>query len=464
MKSPLLSIWATAVFLTFVSQPVQSAGGKQCVCELKNAQRPFPMDKLDNIGTMASQCNRSITPNQMEEMDVLTLGLQRRLEQLKDSMAVLEKEDDGELYGAVSLRIIELELAEVMELMAKLKRKTQSNQQLSQATSNQVQNMMKEMKNLEEFDHMQVMKKHWENQRIKRDLAVCQQGLQVTPQPPTPARGHCPQGQLVSVSGPRTYSLTQYGTSYSYGAWGKDPNPPPGKENMHWLVALTSSNVFANYVRQYSSLSTIVVGVGHTDTVIAPSNPTTNTIQGPNVVMYGDALYYGCYNTPSICRFNMTARTVTNVALPQNSGFNNKFPFGHLEAAYIYSDLDFATDESGVWVIYTSPENFGNIIISKVLTDSPPALEKTWKTSLHKRTATNTFMACGVLYATRYVDKETEEIFYSFDTVTGEERYDLKIQIKKMLTNVQSLNYNPQERMLYMYSDAYILSYDVIFR
>ncbi|KAL6480781.1 hypothetical protein MHYP_G00118140 [Metynnis hypsauchen] len=464
MKSPLLSIWATAVFLTFLSQPVQSAGGKQCVCQLKNSERPFPMDKLDNIGTMASQCNRTITPDQMEEMDVLTLGLQKRLEQLKDSMAVLEKEDDGQLYGAVSLRIIELELAEVTELMDKLKRTTRSRQQQSQATSSEIQNMMKEMKNLEEFDRMQVVKKHRENQGIKKHLAVCQQGLQVTPPPPTPARGHCPQGQLVSVSGPRTYTLTQYGTSYPYGAWGKDPNPPPGKESMHWLVALTSSSVYANYIRQYSSLSTIVVGVGPTDTVIASSNPTTNTIQGPNVVMYGDALYYGCYYTPSICRFNMTAHTVTTVALPQNSGFNNKFPFGHLDTTYTYTDLDFATDESGVWVIYASPENFGNIIISKVKTDSPPALGKTWRTSLYKRTVTNTFMACSVLYATRFLNKETEEIFYSFDTVTGEERYDLRIQIKKMQTNVQSLNYNPQDRMLYMYSDAYILSYDVIFR
>ncbi|KAL7885347.1 hypothetical protein AOLI_G00056420 [Acnodon oligacanthus] len=467
MKSPLLSVWATAVFLTFLtflSQPVQSAGGKQCVCELKNSERPFPMDKLDNIGTTASECNRNITPDQMEEMDVLTLGLQRRLEQLEDSVAVLEKEDDGELYGAVSLRIIELELAEVLELMAKLNRTIRSHQQLSEATSTKLQSVMEEMQDLEEFDNMQVVKKLQENQRMKRDLANCQNELQVTPHPPTPAPGHCPQGQLVSVSGPRTYTLTQYGTSYSYGTWGKDPNPPPGKENMYWLVALTSSNVYTNYIRQYSSLSTIVVGVGPTDTVIAPSNPTTNTIQGPNVVMYGDAVYYGCYNSPSICRFNMTARTVTNVALPQNSGFNNKFPFGHLDTTYVYTDLDFATDESGVWVIYTSPDNFGNIIISKVLTDSPPALGKAWRTSLHKRTATNTFMACGVLYATRFLNKETEEIFYSFDTVTGEERYDLRIQIKKMQTNVQSLNYNPQDRMLYMYSDAYILSYDVIFR
>ncbi|KAK3535357.1 hypothetical protein QTP70_010018 [Hemibagrus guttatus] len=274
----------------------------------------------------------------------------------------------------------------------------------------------------------------------------------------------CPQGQLVNVNGPRTYSLTQYGTSYSYGAWGKDPKPASGKEGMYWLVALTSSNAFANYVRHYSSLSTILVGVGPVDSVIASSNPTTNTIIGPNVVQYGDALYYGCYNTPAVCRFNISTRSVTNTPLPQNSGFNNKFPFGHLDATYIYTDLDFATDESGVWVVYTAPDNFGNVILSEVIEGNPPSLGRSWRTSLHKRTATNTFMACGVLYATRFLDKQTEEIFYSFDTETMEERYDLNIHLKKMQTNIQSLNYNPQDRMLYAYSDAYIVSYDAVFQ
>uniref|UniRef100_A0A8B9JEV3 Si:ch211-194m7.5 n=2 Tax=Astyanax mexicanus TaxID=7994 RepID=A0A8B9JEV3_ASTMX len=320
------------------------------------------------------------------------------------------------------------------------------------------------MQELEEFDHMQVVKKQQENQRMRRDLDNCQHQLHSTAEPPTPPPGNCPQGQLVNVSGPRTYTLTQYGTSYSFGAWGKDPNPSPGKEQVYWLVALTSSNIFSNYIREYNSLSTIIVGVGPTDTTIAPSNPTTNTIQGPNVVMYGDAVYYNCYNSPSVCRFNMTSRTVTNVALPLNSGYGNKFPFGHMDGTYTHTDMDFATDESGVWVIYSSPENFGNIIISEVLAGSPPVLGRSWRTSLHKRTVTNTFMVCGVLYATRFLNKETEEIFYSFDTETSTESYRLRIHIKKMQPNIQSLNYNPGDRMLYMYSDAHILSYEAVFQ
>ncbi|KAB5571639.1 hypothetical protein PHYPO_G00227380 [Pangasianodon hypophthalmus] len=461
MKSSLSFVWTAAFFLALFSQCVS---GKDCVCELKNLVRPFPVEKLDSIRTAANQCVKSMNAAELLEVDVLMLGLQRRLEQLEKSVSVLEKEDDGDLYGAVSLRIIELELAEVLELMGKLQKTINSHKQLSESTATKVKNMTEGMQELEAFDLSHVVSKQRENQRIKRDLAECQHELQATPQPPAPRPRRCPQGQFVNVTGPRTYALTQYGTSYYYGAWGKDPKPAPGKEDMYWLVALTSSNAFANYVRHYSSLSTILVGVGPVDTVISSSNPTTNTIIGPNVVQYGNALYYSCYNSPSVCRFNISTRSISNTPLPQNSGFNNKFPFGYLDTTYIYTDLDFATDESGVWVVYTAPDNFGNVILSEVKEGSPPSLGRTWRTSLHKRTATNTFMVCGVLYATRFLDKQTEEIFYSFDTETREERYDLKIHIKKMQTNIQSLNYNPRDRMLYAYSDSYIVSYDAVFQ
>ncbi|KAK3536105.1 hypothetical protein QTP70_029258 [Hemibagrus guttatus] len=334
----------------------------------------------------------------------------------------------------------------------------------SEITATKLENMTEGMRELEGFDLSHVVSKQQENRRIKRRLAECQQECHATPQPPTLRPRRCPQGQLVDVIGPRTYGLTQYGTSYSYGAWGKNTKSAPGKEGMYWLVALTRSNAYANFVRHYSSLSTILGGVGPVDSPISSSNPSTNTIVGPNVVQYGDALYYGCYNTPAVCRLNISTCSVTNTPLPQNSGFNNKFPFGHLDATYIYTDLDFATDESGVWVVYTAPDNFGNVILSEVIEGSPPSLGRSWRTSLHKRTATNTFMACGVFYATRFLDKQTEEIFYSFDTETTEEHYDLNIHLKKMQTNIQSLNYNPQDRMLYAYSDAYIVSYDAVFQ
>ncbi|XP_028848219.1 olfactomedin-4-like [Denticeps clupeoides] len=462
MNCSPVSVWMAAVVIS--SFLTQIGSSRDCVCELINSEETFPTEKLKSIQVAATRSNYSINSAKMFEVDALLLGLHHRLVHLQENMALLESEDDGGLYGAVSLRIIENELVEILELVAKLNGTNQNHQRLSGETSAQLRHMSTVLKELEKFDHGHVATKLEENKRLKRSLIQCQEQLHATPPPPTQPTEKCPQGHLVKVEGPRVYTATQYGTSYPYGSWGRDPVPVAGKEKLFWLVALTSSNVFANYVRMYSGLSALIAGSNMGDVTIAPSNPTTNTIHGPNVVLYNNTLYYGCYNTPSVCSFNMTDRTVTSVALPKNSGFNNKFPFCHLEACYPHTDLDLATDESGVWVMYTSPENYGNVIINKVIPGAPPSLGQAWLTSLHKRTATNTFMVCGVLYATRYVDKETEEIFYSFDTETGLENYNVNIHLKKMHPNIQSLNYDPTDRKLYVYSDAYVLTYDTIFK
>ncbi|XP_029552024.1 olfactomedin-4 [Salmo trutta] len=460
MKSSLVF---TLMFTGLVSILPQSSPS-DCVCDLKNSEHPFPHDKLQTVENGASKCTKNITPQQAMEVEGLLLGLKRRLPQLEADVSVLEQEDDGDLYGTVSLQVIENELSVIQNLIAKLNSTTHSHQRLNTDTAEQLQKLKEEMGKLEKFDNMQVVRGKEVNKRLRRDLDQCQNGHHPTAPPPEPAPGNCPLGHLRSVTGPNTYSVTEYGASYAYGSWGRDPKPAAGKESWFWIVPLTSSNVFSNFVRLYSSLSSLVVGVSVPGSVaIHSSNPTTNTIQGPNVVMYGDALYYNCYNKDAVCRFNITAKTVTTMDLPKGTGFNSKFNFCHLDACYGYTDMDLATDESGVWVIYSSPDNFGNLVLAEVVPDSPPTLGRTWTTSAHKRAVTNTFMACGVLYATRYLSKEAEEIFYSFDTVSGRERYDIGMEIKKMSTNIQSLNYSPVDHMLYAYSDSMVVSYKVHF-
>ena len=143
--------------------------------------------------------------------------------------------------------------------------------------------------------------------------------------------------------------------------------------------------------------------------------------------------------------------------------YNSKGNFCHLDECYPFTDLDLATDESGVWVIYTTTQDFGNLVLSKVEEGEVPTLGQTWKTSVYKQGVTNTFMACGVLYATRYISKDMEEIFYSFDTTTGQERFNIGIFISKISPNILSLNYSPVDHMLYAYCDTHMVSYKVLF-
>lgn len=114
-------------------------------------------------------------------------------------------------------------------------------------------------------------------------------------------------------------------------------------------------------------------------------------------------------------------------------------------------------------MVYSTTQDFGNLVLSKVEEGDPATLGQTWHPPVYKSGVTNTFMACGVLYATRYVDKNTEEIFYSFDTSTGAQNFNVGIFIKKMQPNIYFLNYSPVDQMLHAYCDAYMVSYKVLF-
>lgn len=72
------------------------------------------------------------------ELETLLLGLERRVPQLAKDLSMLEKEDDGEMYGAISLQLIENELSEIQRLMEKLNSTTLEHQLLSTRATEQV--------------------------------------------------------------------------------------------------------------------------------------------------------------------------------------------------------------------------------------------------------------------------------------------------------------------------------------
>lgn len=77
---------------------------------------------------------------QTSEVNSLLLGLSVRLPQLETDVATLEAENDGDLYGVVSLQLIENELTEVLLLLQKLNSTTSSHQRLTTDTHTQVGN------------------------------------------------------------------------------------------------------------------------------------------------------------------------------------------------------------------------------------------------------------------------------------------------------------------------------------
>ncbi|XP_017289701.1 olfactomedin-4 [Kryptolebias marmoratus] len=438
---------------------------EKCTCELSLGEKEFPHGKFKFVENNVTTCNRQITPQKTLELESLLLGLERRVAQLNKDVSILEKEDDGQLYGVLSLYIIENEMIEVRQLMDKLNSTTVGQQLLTANTTHQLQDLKAEMSELETFDTMQVVKGRQENRRLKANLEACNTAVQATVPPAQPPHGTCQRGPLQNISEVRFFDEGTSVNRYLYGSWGRDPKPQPGNESWYWKVALTTGDQYGNHIRLYSNRAAVLIKGDHPQgkVEIHSSNPTTNTIQGPNAVLYGGALFYNCYNKDAVCRFNLTAKSITTLQLPQGTRYNSNANFCHLGQCYKYTDLDLATDESGVWVVYTTNQDFGNLVLSKVEEGEVLTLGQTWRTSVFKSSVTNTFVACGVLYATRFVNSTVEEIFYSFDTTTKNENFHVGIYINKMKTNIYSLNYSPVDKMLHAYSDGFIVSYEVSF-
>nr|XP_006641375.1 PREDICTED: olfactomedin-4-like [Lepisosteus oculatus] len=464
MKPSFIFSAVTAVVLcSLLKSWVSAQVSKACFCELQNLGQAFPSDKLEEILRTSTACTRSATEEQLTEVETLLDSLHYRLLDLEKDVKDLEEAKDEGMYGIISLRIIEIELNEISDLLIRLNSTTRNHQALTVNLGPQLRNLRTELGKLADFDRMQVVKKEQENKRLKRHLSVCETDLRMTPAPhKDPAPGNCPFGRLLNVTGPTSSMLTEYDSSYPYGAWGKDPKPAPGKESWYWLVVLTSSSCYGSFVRTYTSRSAQIVAQYAGDVIVTSSVTTTNSIMGPGSVMYNNAYYYNCYYSPNVCRFDMETKTITTRALP-GAGANGKFPYCHLTACYSCTDIDLSTDESGLWVIYASEENFGNVVLSRLNATSTLDILETWRTSLVKKAVTNAFVACGVLYATRLVNNNYEEIFYSFDTVTGIERGNLSIRFRKPSAYIYSLNYNPRDRNLYAYNDAYIVTYQTVF-
>uniref|UniRef100_A0A4W3H8V5 Olfactomedin-like domain-containing protein n=1 Tax=Callorhinchus milii TaxID=7868 RepID=A0A4W3H8V5_CALMI len=269
--------------------------------------------------------------------------------------------------------------------------------------------------------------------------------------------GNC-SGILRSVSQPITAQVNPFGVANHYGAWGMDSMP--GSPELYWVMVLTSSKIYGNTIRTYSSYKPFLLNKPFTDFHVTSSATVTNSIQGSGSVVYNGSLYYNCFKKRNMCKYDLNTKVILHRELPE-AGFNNEFPYCYYDC-YGYTDMDFSVDENGLWVIYATEENYGNILVSKLNSDNL-AILGTWRTRFFKKAVSNAFMACGVLYTTRYINATEEEIFNAFDTTTNREAFDLNIRFTKYSKHIENLHYNPGDRKLYLYNDGYMIAYNLLF-
>ncbi|CAJ0966611.1 unnamed protein product [Ranitomeya imitator] len=245
-------------------------------------------------------------------------------------------------------------------------------------------------------------------------------------EPPSVNYGSCSHGGIVNISKPFVVQLNWLDLEDG----GKTLSQVPIKICILWAPLTTDARMM-NLYRSYPTYDDLLLYKGATEKVFT-KNPSYNNYgllqlwQGGGVIMFNNSLYYNCYNTRDICKYNINTTVNERRTLP-DATFNNRFSY----ASSVWQDIDLASDEDGLWVIYSTEQNAGNIVISK-LNPLNLTVEKTWMTSQYKLGATNAFMVCGVLYATRTLSTRKEEVFYMYDTKTSQEG-QISIILDKMM-------------------------------
>ncbi|XP_061680774.1 adhesion G protein-coupled receptor L2 isoform X8 [Syngnathoides biaculeatus] len=257
----------------------------------------------------------------------------------------------------------------------------------------------------------------------------------------------CP-GTLKAVEEPSF----QFEAEQQAGAWCKDPLQAAEKIYfMPWTPYRTDTLI------EYSSLDDFQ-NARQTITYKLP-----HRVDGTGFVVYDGAVFFNKERTRNIVKFDLRTRIKSGEAIINNANYHDTSPYKWGGK----TDIDLAVDENGLWVIYATEQNNGMIVISQL---NPYTLrfEATWETAYDKRSASNAFMACGVLYVVRstYEDNESEVsksvIDYIYNTKQNRGEY-VDIHFPNQYQYIASVDYNPRDNQLYVWNNFYILRYNLEF-
>ncbi|XP_053561467.1 olfactomedin-4 [Bombina bombina] len=420
-----------------------------CQCSVYMPDNSFPVLRVESLETVTQALSVKVARELTKVKDYSNLlsVYEKKMLNLTKKIEAMERTSIS--YNELDFELLKLEVREMERLVSQLKVSLSDGNVIVDQLVFEIRNMTLMIDQLESLDKNNVLAIRREIVALKNRLKECQEhSSKENAYIPAATCGH---GGILNISKPFVTQLNYRGFPHKFGAWGKDYSTVGEEKTTYWVAPLNTDGRYLEYYRLYNNYDDLLLYRHYRENRVEYG-------QGSGHVVYNGSLYYNCHGSGDMCKHDInTNKLVLRRNLP-STVFNNRFSY----AGVSWQDIDFVVDESGLWVIYSTEASTGNIVVSKI-NESTLIVENTWQTKQYKPSVSNAFIVCGVLYAVRPINTRKEEIFYAFDTRTGEESR-LNIMIDKVLETIQSINYSPVEHKLHVYNDGYLLSYDLVFQ
>ncbi|KAG1936386.1 olfactomedin-4 isoform X1 [Pimephales promelas] len=423
----------------------------ECTCEAFLPNSTFPIGELISLESTAVEINHKleIEISKVETYEVKLSIYIAKITNLTVLIKLMENNPDS--YSELHLEEVKIKIMQVEALIVELQASLQTTSAVLITIREQISVMVSVLTQLEiTYDKNLVLVTRREYLILQQKLEACEiRHNEIF----NPSIGICNHSGIRRISKPIISQLNaDLNAGFKYGGWGKDSKPLPGSENMHWYYGFTDTLV--SKITLYSDYYKLIMRQVFKKHELYDRYKYDWQGTGNNYIVRENTLYYQFRPTFAMAKFNMTSATAQYKAIPNAS---TRFSY-HYSAN---QNLDFAADESGLWVTYATEDSKGKLVLGRI-NEETFEVEKVWQTSIFKPSVGNSFMVCGVLYATRSVDSKTEEIFYTFDTRTEKESYG-SVPFEKFQDSYVYLDYNPTDQKLYMYNNGYYVSYHVWF-
>ncbi|KAM3915607.1 myocilin [Leptodactylus fuscus] len=254
-------------------------------------------------------------------------------------------------------------------------------------------------------------------------------------------------GELTWIGEPTTHRKAD-NIAGKYGVWMKDPEPQsPFTLETIWRINTVGADI--RQVFEYEKLDQLIKGYP-TKVYVVPRSMESN-----GAVVYKGSLYYIRKKSRIIVKYDFGTETVAIQKELVDAGYHGKFPYSWGG----YTDIDLAVDEMGLWVIYSTENTKGSIVISQL---DPKTLEvkQSWNTTIRKHSVANAFMVCGTLYTVGSYSSPTTTVNFAFDTRTGVQK-QMSVPFQNLYGYASMIDYNPTEKKIYGWDNYNMVTYDV---